>query len=52
MSALGALYDATYDKIYRYVFHRTLDTLETEEIMSDVYMKVFKNLKKFRGTSE
>lgn len=51
-NAFAVLYDATYDIIYRYIFHRTLDTMHTEDIISLVYEKAFKNIKKFRGTTE
>ncbi len=50
--AFATLYDATYDRIYRYIFHRVLDTLVTEDIISTVYHKALKNRKKFRWTTE
>ncbi|GAB0174553.1 MAG: sigma-70 family RNA polymerase sigma factor [Candidatus Altimarinota bacterium] len=50
--AFATLYDATYDQIYRYIFHRVLDTIHTEDIISIVYEKALKGIKKFRGTSE
>ncbi len=50
--AFATLYDATYDSMYRYIFHRTLDTIHTEDIISLVYEKAFKNITKFRGTTE
>lgn len=50
--AFATLYDATYDSIYRYIFYRTLDTIHTEDIISLVYEKAFKGIKKFRGTTE
>lgn len=40
--AFAILYDATYDQIYRYIFHRVLDTIHTEDIISIVYEKAFK----------
>lgn len=51
-SAFGALYDASYDTVYRFVYHRTLDTHLTEDIVSTVYMKAIKNLRSLRATSE
>jgi RNA polymerase sigma-70 factor, ECF subfamily len=52
MSAFSALYDASYDRVYRYIFHRTLDTIKTEDIISEVYMKAMKHIRKFRGGTE
>ena len=46
--ALGILYDASYDQVYRMLFHRTLDTAFTEDLISDVYMKVMKGIRKFQ----
>lgn len=50
--AFGALYDASYDRVYRYIFHRTLDTIQTEDIISEVYEKVMRSMTKFRGSTE
>ncbi len=52
MSAFWALYDESYDRVYRYIFHRTLDTTVTEDIISEVFSKALKNIKKFRWESE
>ncbi len=52
MSAFGALYDESYDRVYRYIFHRTLDTTLTEDIISEVFTKSLKSIKKFRWTTE
>lgn len=52
MRAFGMLYDVSYDRVYRYIFHRTLDTIQTEDIISEVYAKAMKAIKKFRGTTE
>ena len=52
MSAFGTLYDNSYDRVYRYIFHRTLDTTLTEDIISEVFMKALKHIKKFRWESE
>ncbi len=49
--AFGELYDTSYDRVYRFLFHRTLDTTFTEDIISDVYAKALKNISKFRGDS-
>ena len=50
--AMGILYDMTFDKVYRSVFHRVLDTYIAEDIVSQVYMKVIKGLRSFRGDTE
>jgi RNA polymerase sigma-70 factor, ECF subfamily len=50
--AFATLYDGTYDRIYRYIFHRVLDTIHTEDILSHVYEKALKNITKFRWTTE
>lgn len=38
--------------MYRFLFHRTLDTTFAEDIISDVYAKALKNIGKFRGNSD
>ncbi len=50
--AFGELYDISYDRIYRMIFHRTLDDAFTEDIISEVYMKAMKSIWKLRGNSE
>ncbi len=50
--AIGMLYDASYDRVYRMIFHRTLDTAFTEDVISTVYMKMMRSITKFRGKSE
>ncbi len=52
MSSFGALYDDSYNRVYRYIFHRTLDTTLTEDIISEVFTKALKNIKKFRWETE
>ena len=52
MKAFGTLYDASYDRVYRYIFHRTLDTIRTEDVISIVYTKALRYFPKFRGNSE
>lgn len=51
-NAIGILYDMTFDKVYRSVFHRVFDTQITEDIVSQSYMKMIKNLKSFLGNTE
>lgn len=50
--AFSFLYDMTLEKVYRSIFHRVLDTMLTEDIVTIVYMKVIKHIKSFRGTTE
>ena len=50
--AFSYLYDLTYTKVYTSIFHRTLDTFLTEDIVSMVYTKMLKNVKNFRGETE
>ncbi|MBP6981709.1 sigma-70 family RNA polymerase sigma factor [Candidatus Gracilibacteria bacterium] len=51
LTAFGELYDASYDRVYRFIFYRTLDTTFTEDIIQDVYSKALKSISKFRGQS-
>jgi RNA polymerase sigma-70 factor, ECF subfamily len=50
--AFGDLYDTSYDRVYRFLFYRTLDTVATEDLISDVYMKALKGISRFRWESE
>lgn len=50
--AFGVLYDMSYEKVYRSIFHRTLDTYITEDIISQVYMKAMKSIQNFRGKTD
>ncbi len=52
LSAFGGLYDMTYDKIYRFVYHKTLDHIETQDIVSETYMKALKKISSFHWTHE
>lgn len=52
LSAFGDLYESSYDRVYRFLFYRTLDTTHTEELISDVYTKAMKNISKLRWESE
>ena len=46
------IYEQFIDKIYRFVFHKTMDDSITEDIVSDVFMKAFKSITKFSWTTE
>ncbi len=50
--AFGDLYDLSYDKVYRMIFHRTLDDAFTEDVISEVYMKAMKSISKLKWESE
>lgn len=52
MDAFWVLYDISCDRVYASIFHRTLDTAMTEDIVSQVYYKALKTIKNFRGNSE
>ncbi|MFA9465803.1 MAG: RNA polymerase sigma factor [Velocimicrobium sp.] len=41
------MYEEYYPKIYNYVFYRILNKERTEDIVSDVFLKVTENLLKF-----
>ena len=50
--AFGDLYELSYDRVYRFLFYRTLDTQSAEELISDVYTKAMKNIHNLRWESE
>lgn len=52
MDGFSTLYDISCDKVYASIFHRTLDTALTEDIVSQVYFKALKTIKNFRGNTE
>ncbi len=52
VNAFWLLYDFTYDKVYRSIFYRTLDTQHTEDIVTTVYIKVLKSISKYRGKTD
>jgi RNA polymerase sigma-70 factor, ECF subfamily len=52
-AAFGVLYDFYFPKIYGYIFRRVGNREAAEDIVSNVFLKVFSNLKKYeqRGFS-
>lgn len=52
LGAFGDFYDASYHRVYAFIYHRTLDTPLTEDIVSMTYMKAIKNLKTLRAQTE
>ncbi len=52
LESFGILYDASYERVYRFLFYRLLDEDSTEEVISLTYMKAIRYIGKFRGNSE
>lgn len=52
LDAFGRLYDMSYEKVYRFIYHRTQDHEWSEDIVAETYMKAMKCISGFRGTSE
>lgn len=50
--AFSTVYEHFIDKIYRFVFHKTMDDETTQDIVSDVFFKAFKSIERFSGTTE
>jgi len=46
--AFGRLYDATLDRIYRYVFFRVTDTELAEDLTSQVFLKAWENVRRYK----
>lgn len=52
LHAFWDLYELSYERVYRFLFYRTLDTDSTESLVSDVYAKAINQIRKFRGNTE
>ncbi len=52
LTAFATLYDRSYEKIYRFVYHRVMNTMDAQDIVSDIYMKALRKVSSFRGTEE
>lgn len=50
--SFSIIYEHFIDKIYRFIFHKTLNDTTTEDIVSDVFFKALKNIENFSGTTE
>ena len=50
--ALGRLYDAYYDSIYRFCLCRVFNTETAEDITSSVFLAVARSISNFRGRTE
>lgn len=46
--AFGRLYDAGVDRIYRYIFFRVTDLEIAEDLTSEVFLKAWENLHRYR----
>ena len=46
--AFGCLYDACVDRIYRYIFFRVTDAQLAEDLTSEVFLKAWGNLHRYR----
>lgn len=46
--AFGRLYDSTLDRIYRYIFFRVTDTELAEDLTSQVFLKAWENLRRYK----
>lgn len=46
--AFAGLYEAYYDKIYRYVMFKTGDTLEAEDLTEEVFLRMLESIGSFR----
>ncbi|MFH1184048.1 MAG: sigma-70 family RNA polymerase sigma factor [Chloroflexota bacterium] len=46
--AFGRLYDACVDRIYRYIFFRVTDREIAEDLTSEVFLKAWENLHRYR----
>jgi len=50
--ALASLFDQHYDGVVRYIFVRTGNQAEAEDLAGDVFLRAVKSLGSFRGTQE
>ncbi|MCY4530001.1 MAG: sigma-70 family RNA polymerase sigma factor [Chloroflexi bacterium] len=46
--AFGGLYEAYYDKIFRYVMFKTGDTLEAEDLTEEVFLRMLESIGSFK----
>ncbi len=50
--ALGQLYGLYYERIYRFCVHRLFDKQTAEDITSNIFLDVAKQIRSFPGTTE
>jgi RNA polymerase sigma-70 factor (ECF subfamily) len=46
--AFGQLYDACFDRVYRFIFFRVSDVPTAEDLTSQVFLKAWQNLGRYR----
>lgn len=46
--AFGKLYDASVDRVYRYVFFRVSDAETAEDLTSQIFLKAWENLHRYK----
>ena len=49
--AFGQLYEATFDRIYRYIFFRVTRDEAAEDLASKVYLKAWESLPRFQSSN-
>ncbi|MDD2917284.1 MAG: RNA polymerase sigma factor, partial [Candidatus Gracilibacteria bacterium] len=52
LDAFSVIYEHFIEKMYRFVFHKTMDDTITEDIVSDVFFKALKHIETFSGRTE
>ena len=50
--AFAELYEMSVDRVYCFVYNRTLDTVLAEDVVSDVYMKLLRKLTTIQAKTE
>ena len=48
LQAAGQLYDKYYERVFRYLFHSTLDAAVAEDLTANVFLAAFGHLRRFR----
>ncbi|OFI05821.1 RNA polymerase sigma factor SigX [Clostridium acetireducens DSM 10703] len=51
-SKFEKIYDTYYDSVYRYIFVSVKDKWNAEDIISNVFIKVYENIEKLRSVEE
>lgn len=49
IEAFNELYDYYFPRVYNFLFARLKDTTSTDDVISEVFIKVFNNLSKYNG---
>ena len=48
LRAAGQLYDLYYERIFRYIYHSTLNVTLTEDLTANTFLSALQNLKRYR----